>query len=123
MYLLADTTFNSLAVDEVAAEHAACDCIVHYGYATLGAVRATPAYFVLPRAAAATAAVCAAIQAFADRPDCAKRDVVVMLDLALMHIRQELVTQTEVRGLPEHIGAHRFASHPSRCPHLLLIVL
>lgn len=107
VYLLADTTFNSLAVDEVAAEHAACDCIVHYGHATLGAVRGTPAYFVLPRAAASTNAICAAIQEFVGRPEVGTRDVVVLLDLALMHLRSDHVAQAAVRCVQPGMILHR----------------
>ena len=34
-YILADTTFGSTDVDEIAAEHGEADFIVHYGRATL----------------------------------------------------------------------------------------
>ncbi|KAF3915809.1 hypothetical protein ABW21_db0203960 [Orbilia brochopaga] len=35
VYILVDTSYGSCCVDEVAAEHAAADCIVHYGRACL----------------------------------------------------------------------------------------
>ncbi|KAK6519468.1 Diphthamide biosynthesis protein 2 [Arthrobotrys megalospora] len=35
VYILADTSYGSCCVDEVAAEHAEADCIVHYGRACL----------------------------------------------------------------------------------------
>jgi diphthamide biosynthesis protein 2 len=35
IYILADTSYGSCCVDEVAAEHADADCIVHYGRACL----------------------------------------------------------------------------------------
>ena len=35
IYILADTSYGSCCVDEVSAEHAEADCIVHYGRACL----------------------------------------------------------------------------------------
>lgn len=35
IYILADTSYGSCCVDEVAADHAAADCIIHYGRACL----------------------------------------------------------------------------------------
>lgn len=46
VFVLADTSYNSSGVDEVAAEHADADCIVHYGAASLSALSRLPAYFV-----------------------------------------------------------------------------
>ncbi|KIH48669.1 hypothetical protein ANCDUO_21258 [Ancylostoma duodenale] len=37
-FLLADTSYRSCCVDEVAAAHASCDAIVHYGDACLSAL-------------------------------------------------------------------------------------
>lgn len=60
--MLADTSYNSQAVDEVAAAHINADCVVHYGLASFAPVSRLPAFFVLPRepldcgAAAAAAA-------------------------------------------------------------------
>jgi len=34
-YILADTSYGSCCVDEIAAEHADADCIIHYGRACL----------------------------------------------------------------------------------------
>ena len=46
--MLADTTYNSLSVDEVAASHVNADCIVHYGRASLTKLSRIPAYYVFP---------------------------------------------------------------------------
>ncbi|WIA28647.1 hypothetical protein OEZ86_011183 [Tetradesmus obliquus] len=43
VYVLADTSYNPLSVDEVAAAHVHADCVVHYGYASLNPVSRTPA--------------------------------------------------------------------------------
>ncbi|KAK9785346.1 hypothetical protein WJX73_008039 [Symbiochloris irregularis] len=58
VYVLADTSYNSEGVDEVAALHVQGDCVVHYGTASLSPVSRLPTYFVFGRViidAAATA--------------------------------------------------------------------
>ena len=50
IYILADTTYNALSVDEVASEHVDADCLVHYGRASLSKTTGrVPVYYVLPR--------------------------------------------------------------------------
>ena len=49
MYLLADTTYNSLSVDEVAASHVDAECVIHYGRASLTPLSRIPAYYVFPK--------------------------------------------------------------------------
>ncbi|KAK6334027.1 hypothetical protein TWF696_002535 [Orbilia brochopaga] len=46
VYILADTSYGSCCVDEVAAEHAAADCIVHYGRACLSPTNRLPVLHV-----------------------------------------------------------------------------
>ena len=48
IFILADTTYNSLSVDEVAASHVGADVIVHYGRASLTKLSRIPAYYVFP---------------------------------------------------------------------------
>ncbi|KAI8474870.1 MAG: hypothetical protein J3K34DRAFT_517740 [Monoraphidium minutum] len=61
VYVLADTTYNPLSVDEVAAQHVNADCVIHYGHASLTPVTRTPALCVLPRAPLDAAAAAAAL--------------------------------------------------------------
>lgn len=50
IYIMADTTYNALSVDEVASEHVDADCIVHYGRASLSKTTGrVPVYYVLPK--------------------------------------------------------------------------
>ncbi len=50
IYILADTTYNSQSVDEVASGHVDALCIVHYGRASLSKTTGrVPVYYVLPR--------------------------------------------------------------------------
>lgn len=51
LFILADTSANPLAVDEVAAAHVDAHCVVHFGPASLTRTSRTPALCVLPRRA------------------------------------------------------------------------
>lgn len=82
VYVLADTTYNSLSVDEVAATHVDADCVVHYGRASLTKLSRIPAFFVFPEAAldvgaaAAALASCTTLRQAADKG----RPIMVFLD-------------------------------------------
>ncbi|XP_068095598.1 2-(3-amino-3-carboxypropyl)histidine synthase subunit 2 [Hyperolius riggenbachi] len=49
MYILADTSYGSCCVDEVAAEHVGADALVHYGRACLSPSRRLPVTYVFGR--------------------------------------------------------------------------
>ncbi|KAJ3176864.1 Diphthamide biosynthesis protein 2 [Geranomyces variabilis] len=50
VYILADTTFGSCCVDEIAAEHALVDLVIHYGRACLSPTSRLPVLYVFPKA-------------------------------------------------------------------------
>eukprot|EP00898_Chlorokybus_atmophyticus_P001499 jgi/Chlat1/234/Chrsp1S03135 len=50
LFVLADTTFGSCCVDEVAASHLSADCVVHYGHTCLSPCSRLPVRFVFGRA-------------------------------------------------------------------------
>jgi diphthamide biosynthesis protein 2 len=50
IYVLADTTFNSCCVDEIAAQHVNAQLIVHYGHACMSFTRNIDVYYVFPQA-------------------------------------------------------------------------
>lgn len=106
LYLLADTTLHAASVDEVAAEHVNAGCVIHYGHATLAAVRGTPAYFVFPRAAASAAAVCDHVDAhLAQNEAAARAGLVVLMDLSYMHLRDDIAERLQV-PVPLVCAAH-----------------
>ncbi|KAM5148159.1 2-(3-amino-3-carboxypropyl)histidine synthase subunit 2 [Mantella aurantiaca] len=49
MYVLADTSYGSCCVDEVAAEHVAADCLIHYGGSCLSPSNRLPVLYVFRR--------------------------------------------------------------------------
>ncbi|KAI8816424.1 diphthamide biosynthesis protein 2 [Fimicolochytrium jonesii] len=48
-YVLADTTFGSCCVDEIAAEHVYSDLVVHYGRTCLSPTSRIPVFYVFPK--------------------------------------------------------------------------
>ena len=111
LYLLADTTYSSCAVDEVAAEHMDADCIIHYGHAALGPVRHTPTFFVLPRTEATPEHIVAQVQQLEGEVDgedsSSGAQLLVLLDQAYMHVRQDLCAAVEVRNNTKLVAGSR----------------
>jgi diphthamide biosynthesis protein 2 len=50
LFILADTSYSACCVDEVAAQHAAADLVVHYGQACLSPTSRLPVRYCFGRA-------------------------------------------------------------------------
>ncbi|XP_054783146.1 uncharacterized protein LOC129290412 [Prosopis cineraria] len=50
LYVMADTTYGSCCVDEVAALHINADCVIHYGQTCFSPTTTLPAFFVFGKA-------------------------------------------------------------------------
>jgi diphthamide biosynthesis protein 2 len=48
-FVLADTTFGSCCVDEIAAEHALCESLVHFGRSCMSPNKRLPVLYVFPK--------------------------------------------------------------------------
>ena len=102
VFVLADTTFGSCCVDEVAAAHHAADAIVHFGRACMSPVARLPARFVFNKVDLDADACAEAIAAHAsalgarnaecvDDDDAGRVDaVVVLVDQEHAHVTDEL---------------------------------
>ena len=110
LFVLADTTFGSCCVDEVAAAHHDADAIVHFGRACMSPVARLPARFVfnkvpldVPACAAAIrdhAAELAARNAAATTPDEEARvdGLVVLVDQEHAHLAAALIDAVATEG-------------------------
>jgi diphthamide biosynthesis protein 2 len=100
VYVLADTSYNSLSVDEVAASHVGAHCVVHYGRASLTRLSRLPAYFVFPRQELDPAAAAAALAGSGVLADARQRaaPVVVLLDQPFLHQLPQLRGEMERRA-------------------------
>ena len=107
VFVLADTTFGSCCVDEVAAAHHAADAIVHFGRACMSPVARLPARFVFNKVDLDADACADAIAAHAsalgarnaecvDDDDAGRVDaVVVLVDQEHAHVTDELRRRVE----------------------------
>ncbi len=108
VFVLADTTFGSCCVDEVAAAHHAADAIVHFGRACMSPVARLPARFVFNKVDLDADACAEAIAAHAsalgarnakcveDDDDAGRVDaVVVLVDQEHAHATDELRRRVE----------------------------
>ena len=108
VFVLADTTFGSCCVDEVAAAHHAADAIVHFGRACMSPVARLPARFVFNKEDLDADACAKAIAAHAsalgarnakcveDNDDAGRVDaVVVLVDQEHAHATDELRRRVE----------------------------
>ena len=110
VFVLADTTFGSCCVDEVAAAHHNADCIVHFGRACMSPVARLPARFVFHKVEIDTDTCAAAIRAHAAalaRPEATPDDdrrveaLVVLVDQEHAHraaaLREAVARETTDR--------------------------
>eukprot|EP00887_Chlorella_sp_A99_P000266 scaffold13.g266.t1 len=88
-YILADTTYNSLSVDEVAAAHVGAECVVHYGRASLTKLSRLPAFFVFPEAPLDVAAAAAAVAGCTTAGEAAG-PVLLFVDQPHLHLQPQL---------------------------------
>lgn len=78
LYILADTSYSACCVDEIAAEHADADAVVHYGRSCLSPTSHLPVFYVFTRQKLDYEAVVASFQKeFEDK----EAKVVVMADV------------------------------------------
>lgn len=92
VYLMADTSYNSQAVDEVAAQHANAECVIHYGYASFSPVSRLPAFFVLPKEDLDCASAAAKVeeQLQSSQASCSASTVLVLHHQGYDHLQAEL---------------------------------
>ncbi|GAO52732.1 hypothetical protein G7K_6802-t1 [Saitoella complicata NRRL Y-17804] len=82
VYVLADTSYGSCCVDEVAAEHISADAIVHYGRACLSPTSRLPVIYVFGRR---PVDLDAAVKGFEEVLESKDADVIAMSDVTYSH--------------------------------------
>lgn len=88
VFVLADTVYGSCCVDEVAAEHAAADMIIHYGVSCLSQASRTPVLFVFGRRPISIPKAAKAFETLLEND--AARKAVVLYDVEYAHCIEEL---------------------------------
>ncbi|XP_023663156.1 2-(3-amino-3-carboxypropyl)histidine synthase subunit 2 [Paramormyrops kingsleyae] len=97
LYILGDTSYGSCCVDEVAAEHAGAQCIVHYGRACLSPSRRLPLMYVFGKRPIDLSKCATAFQEL--YPD-HQSHVVVLYDVVYSHIIDDLLKLLQ----PEYVN-------------------
>jgi diphthamide biosynthesis protein 2 len=96
LYVLADTSYGSCCVDEVAAEHVDAEVVVHYGRACLSPTSRLPVIYVYTtRPLEVDAVVRAFEESFGEEHD---DKIVIMADLTYQSHVPELVDKLRERG-------------------------
>ncbi|GAA6032426.1 hypothetical protein JCM8097_008169 [Rhodosporidiobolus ruineniae] len=104
LYILADTTYGSCCVDEVAAQHVDADFVVHYGHTCLSPTARLPVLYILtkrsltPSHAASSLASTSAASLLSDPP----KAVILLYDVAYAHKAEEVAAL--LRGALEKEG-------------------
>ncbi|KWU43212.1 diphthamide biosynthesis protein [Rhodotorula sp. JG-1b] len=104
LYVLADTTYGSCCVDEVAAQHVDADFVVHYGHTCLSPTARLPVLYVLTKREIDTehAASSIASTSRASLDEEPPKAIVVLYDVAYAH-KSHLVADALRSHLPASI--------------------
>lgn len=107
LYVMADTTYGSCCVDEVAAAHVDAQCVIHYGHACLSQTSRLPVYFVFGRGRIDTRRCSKEILSFRSSQN---QPVVVLFGLDYAHAIEDIKRGVEASG----DGGVVFAGVPKR---------
>ncbi|EDV93315.1 2-(3-amino-3-carboxypropyl)histidine synthase subunit 2 [Drosophila grimshawi] len=94
IFILADTTYGSCCVDEIAAAHVEADSVIHFGNACRSKASRLPVlylYPVLPLQLPKVLQQLAALQ-----PECEEREVYVYLDIGYQHLCEQQPPSAEL---------------------------
>ncbi|KAK4267541.1 hypothetical protein QN277_024310 [Acacia crassicarpa] len=89
LYVMADTTYGSCCVDEVAALHINADCVIHYGQTCFSPTTTLPAFFVFGKASISIANCVESLTRYA--LSCSK-PIMVLFGLEYTHSIQHIKT-------------------------------
>ncbi|GAA97209.1 uncharacterized protein L969DRAFT_606944 [Mixia osmundae IAM 14324] len=96
LYVLADTTFGSCCIDEVAAQHVDADLVVHYGHACLSVTPGINALYVFLKRPLDAPTTYQRLASAIATPSCieGKKAVLLLYDVAYCWAYDDLVGQT-----------------------------
>lgn len=107
LYVMADTTYGSCCVDEVAAAHVDAQCVIHYSHACLSQTSRLPVFFVFGRGRIGTHHCSKEILRFSSSEN---RPLVVLFGLDYAHAIEDIKGDVEA----SRDGIVVFAQVPNR---------
>ncbi|KAJ2499692.1 Diphthamide biosynthesis protein 2 [Coemansia sp. RSA 1972] len=102
VFILADTSYGSCCVDEVAAEHYAADAVVHYGRTCLSLTTRLPVVYVFGRDAVDVPDLCAQCE-----PELRESRVLLVSDVQYAHVLEDI--GSALRGVCKEVVVSRIA--------------
>ncbi|KAJ1992100.1 Diphthamide biosynthesis protein 2 [Dimargaris cristalligena] len=97
IFILADTSYGSCCIDEIAAEHVGADLIVHYGHSCLSAPSRIPVLYVFGKPSVGMNQLAEKFRQFFD--PASDRPVLILYDVAYHHCKDQFLAKlTEQYG-------------------------
>ncbi|EJF62071.1 diphthamide biosynthesis protein [Dichomitus squalens LYAD-421 SS1] len=125
-YVLADTSYGSCCVDEVAAQHVDADALVHYGHACMSQTSRLPVIYVLGKK---PIDVSHCVESFAEVvPNLSDKHSIVLkydvayayeADLVITALKNKLSSSTRILHTPVTLTSHPASSGQHRTPQEL----
>ncbi|KAH9850904.1 diphthamide biosynthesis protein [Lenzites betulinus] len=98
LYVLADTTYGSCCVDEVAAQHVDADALVHYGHACMSQTSRLPVIYVLGKKPVDPAHCASSLgETLGSASLSSKNTIVLRYDVAYAHRADEIIAELKTR--------------------------
>uniref|UniRef100_A0A915J9Y0 2-(3-amino-3-carboxypropyl)histidine synthase subunit 2 n=1 Tax=Romanomermis culicivorax TaxID=13658 RepID=A0A915J9Y0_ROMCU len=125
-YILADTSYGSCCVDDVAAQHVKADCIIHYGDACMSKTErgCVPVKYIFPKSTFSEEDLIEKLATF-KKDLLENRSLALILDISYLYA-QEILTSNVKKIIP---GAHRttdfdadFAGQPEISSDCILFI-
>ncbi|KAI0102696.1 putative diphthamide synthesis protein-domain-containing protein [Nemania sp. FL0031] len=117
LYILADTSYSACCVDEIAAEHADADAVIHYGRACLSPTARLPVVYVFTRQALDCAAVA---DAFAHEFGDKQTKAVIMADVMFQEHVASVCGLLRVRGYGDVVATETVHDPSSTIPNRMI---
>ncbi|KAM7221947.1 Major facilitator superfamily domain containing protein [Rhypophila decipiens] len=118
IYILADTSYSSCCVDEIAAEHVDADVVVHYGRSCLSPTSRLPVIYVFTRHELDHAATVEAFEKeYADKQE----KVILMADVTYQDHVQDIATQLQARGYAHLLSTSIVHDPTGRIPNRKMV--
>eukprot|EP00252_Welwitschia_mirabilis_P006396 TRINITY_DN17278_c0_g1_i2.p1 TRINITY_DN17278_c0_g1~~TRINITY_DN17278_c0_g1_i2.p1 ORF type:complete len:505 (+),score=95.50 TRINITY_DN17278_c0_g1_i2:170-1684(+) len=99
LYIMADTTYSSCCVDEVAAEHVNAECVIHYGHACFSPTSKLPSWFVFGKSCIEYKSCANELVKYSSSID---KPLLVLFSLESAYVRQLLKQEVEAQQLTEN---------------------
>ncbi|XP_064553049.1 2-(3-amino-3-carboxypropyl)histidine synthase subunit 2 [Drosophila montana] len=87
IFILADTTYGSCCVDEIAAAHVEADSMIHFGNACRSKASRLPVLYLYPVLSIDLATILQQLATL--QPECGEREVCVYLDIGYQHLYEQ----------------------------------